>query len=309
MDYASFDRRKGGHAMSDEKPSLGYIGLGLMGAPMALRLASAGFPLSVWGRSPVKLEAAKAAGAKAVETAAHVAREADIVFTCLSDTEAVEAVVFGENGLAAGAAPGKLLVDMSSIRPEAARDMAARLRDETGMGWIDAPVSGGVVGSETGKLTIMAGGAEADFARAEPIVAHLAQRFTLMGPNGAGQATKLINQVFVGCSLAVLSEAAALAMRAGIDAARIPEALAGGRADSLPLQQFFPKMVAGDFFVEAHIRTMLKDLDTVLALARETTTAMPMTAMALELHRLMVQRGHGDEDGTALATLYLDKPV
>ncbi len=295
--------------MSDEKPSLGYIGLGLMGAPMALRLASAGFPLSVWGRSPVKLEAAKAAGAKAVETAAHVAREADIVFTCLSDTEAVEAVVFGENGLAAGAAPGKLLVDMSSIRPEAARDMAARLRDETGMGWIDAPVSGGVVGSETGKLTIMAGGAEADFARAEPIVAHLAQRFTLMGPNGAGQATKLINQVFVGCSLAVLSEAAALAMRAGIDAARIPEALAGGRADSLPLQQFFPKMVAGDFFVEAHIRTMLKDLDTVLALARETTTAMPMTAMALELHRLMVQRGHGDEDGTALATLYLDKPV
>ena len=295
--------------MSDEKPSLGYIGLGLMGAPMALRLASAGFPLSVWGRSPVKLEAAKAAGAKAVETAAHVAREADIVFTCLSDTEAVEAVVFGENGLAAVAAPGKLLVDMSSIRPEAARDMAARLRDETGMGWIDAPVSGGVVGSETGKLTIMAGGAEADFARAEPIVAHLAQRFTLMGPNGAGQATKLINQVFVGCSLAVLSEAAALAMRAGIDAARIPEALAGGRADSLPLQQFFPKMVAGDFFVEAHIRTMLKDLDTVLALARETTTAMPMTAMALELHRLMVQRGHGDEDGTALATLYLDKPV
>ncbi|MDP6953852.1 MAG: NAD(P)-dependent oxidoreductase [Alphaproteobacteria bacterium] len=295
--------------MSDEKPSLGYIGLGLMGAPMALRLAEAGYPLSIWGRSPAKLEAAKAAGATVMETAAHVAREADIVFTCLSDTEAVEAVVFGENGLAAGAAPGKLLVDMSSIRPEAARDMAARLREETGMGWIDAPVSGGVVGSETGKLTIMAGGAEADFARAEPVVAHLAQRFTLMGPNGAGQATKLINQIFVGCSLAVLSEAAALAMRAGIDAARIPEALEGGRADSLPLQQFFPKMVSGDFFVEAHIRTMLKDLDTVLALARETTTAMPMTATALELHRLMVQRGHGDEDGTALATLYLDHPV
>lgn len=295
--------------MSDEKPSLGYIGLGLMGGPMALRLANAGFPLSVWGRSPAKLEAAVAAGAKAVETAAHVAREADIVFTCLSDTEAVEAVVFGENGLAAGAAPGKLLIDMSSIRPDAARDMAARLREECGMGWIDAPVSGGVVGSETGKLTIMAGGAEADFARAEPIVAHLAQRFTLMGPNGAGQATKLINQVLVGCSIAVLSEAASLAMRAGIDAARIPEALAGGRADSLPLQQFFPKMVSGDFFVEAHIRTMLKDLDTVAALARETTTAMPMTAMALELHRLMVQRGHGDEDGAALATLYLDKPV
>jgi len=295
--------------MSNQKPNLGYIGLGMMGGPMALRLANAGFPLSIWGRSPAKLEAAKAAGARAVETAAQVARDADIVFTCLSDTEAVEAVVFGENGLATGAGPGKLLVDMSSIRPEAARDMAARLRDKTGMGWIDAPVSGGVAGAESGKLTVMAGGSEADFAHAEPIVAHLAQRFSLMGTNGAGQATKLINQVLVGCVVAVLSEAAALATRAGIDAARIPEALAGGRADSLLLQQFFPKMVACDFFVEAHIRTMLKDLDTVLALARETTTAMPMTATALELHRLMVQRGHGDEDGTALATLYFDTPV
>lgn len=295
--------------MTDQLPTLGYIGIGLMGAPMAKRLVEAGYQVSIWGRSPAKLDPLLALGARKAETAAHVARDAEIVFTCLSDTPAVEAVVFGPNGISAGAGPGKILVDMSSMRPDAARDFSARLRDETGMGWVDAPVSGGVVGSETGALTVMAGGSEADFEHVKPVVAHLAKRFTLMGPNGAGQATKLINQVLVGTVLAVLSEAAGLATRAGIDAERIPEALAGGRADSLPLQQFFPKMVKGDFFIESHIRTMIKDLDTVQALARETNTAMPMTALANELNRLMAQRGHGDEDGSALARLYRDEPV
>ena len=295
--------------MTDTDERLGYIGIGLMGAPMARRLAQAGYGVTIWGRDPAKLAPILAAGATSAASAADVARGADILFTCLSDTDAVEAVVFGADGVAQGAGPGKVLVDMSSIRPDAASHMAARLRGETGMGWIDAPVSGGVAGAESGTLTVMAGGIEADFERVRPVVAHLAQRFTLMGPNGAGQATKLINQILVGCAVAVLAEAASLAMRAGIDAARIPEALAGGRADSLPLQQFFPKMVAGDFFVESHIRTMLKDLDTARALARETATAMPMTAMAAELHRLMVQRGFGDDDGTALAKLYGEAPI
>ena len=260
---------------------------------MARRLAQAGYGVTIWGRSPGKLAPILAAGATGAASAAEVARGADILFTCLSDTDAVEAVVLGADGVALGAGPGKVLVDMSSIRPDAARELAARLRAETGMGWIDAPVSGGVAGSEAGKLTVMAGGEAADFERVRPVVAHLAQRFTLMGPNGAGQATKLINQVLVGCAVAVLAESASLAMRAGIDAARIPEALAGGRADSLPLQQFFPKMVAGDFFVESHIHTMLKDLDTARALACETATAMPMTAVAAELHRLRRRRRHG----------------
>ena len=295
--------------MTDQHPKIGYIGIGLMGAPMAKRLVKAGYSVTIWGRTAAKLAPVIEAGAHRADSAADVARAADIVFTCLSDTEAVEAVVFGEGGVAAGAGAGKILVDMSSIRPEAAREMAARLREDTGMGWIDAPVSGGVVGAETGVLTVMAGGGQADFDRASPVVAHLAKRFTLMGPNGAGQATKLINQVFVANVVAVLAEAAALARRAGIDGALIPQALAGGRADSLPLQQFFPKMVAGDFFVESHVRTMMKDLDAVQAMARETGTAMPMTAMAAEIHRLMCQRGHGDEDGTALARLYRDEPI
>ncbi|HEX9647585.1 MAG TPA: NAD(P)-dependent oxidoreductase [Alphaproteobacteria bacterium] len=295
--------------MNESQPKLGYIGIGLMGTPMARRLIEAGYDVTVWGRSPAKIEPVLAAGAHRADDAAGVARAADIVLTCLSDTAAVDAVVFGKGGIAAGAGPGKVLVDMSSIRPDAAREMAARLKAETGMGWIDAPVSGGVAGSESGNLTVMAGGAQQDFDRVAPVVAHLAKRFTLMGPNGAGQATKLINQVLVGCTVAVLSEAASLALRAGIDAERIPQALAGGRADSLPLQQFFPKMVKGDFFVESHLRTMLKDLETVQALARETTTAMPMTGMATELHRLMIQRGFADRDGTALAMLYRADPI
>jgi len=295
--------------MADDQPKLGYIGLGLMGAPMARRLVEAGYRVTVWGRTPAKLAPVVAAGAVEAPSAAAVAAESDIVFICLSDTAAVEAVVYGAEGIAVGAGPGKILVDMSSIRPEATERMAERLRRETGMGWIDAPVSGGVAGSESGALTVMAGGTQADFDRAAPVVAHLAKRFTLMGPNGAGQVTKLINQVMVGTVVAVLSEAASLAVRAGIDAARMPEALAGGRADSLPLQQFFPKMVSGDFFVESHLKTMLKDLETVQDLARQTGSAMPMTAMATELHRLMVQRGHADEDGTALARLYRDDPI
>ncbi|MFP6756592.1 MAG: NAD(P)-dependent oxidoreductase, partial [Alphaproteobacteria bacterium] len=175
--------------MDDQHPKIGYIGIGLMGAPMAKRLVEAGYQVTIWGRTEAKLAPVLAAGAALADSAADVARAADIVFTCLSDTEAVEAVVFGEGGIAAGAGAGKILVDMSSIRPEAAREMATRLRDATGMGWIDAPVSGGVVGSETGALTVMAGGGQEDFDRASPVVAHLAKRFTLMGPNGAGQAT------------------------------------------------------------------------------------------------------------------------
>ena len=295
--------------MGDAKPRLGYIGLGLMGAPMAARLLDAGYPLSVWGRTAAKVAPLAARGAEARASAADVARAADIVFLCLTDSAAVEAVVFGEGGVTEGAAEGKLLADMSSIRPDACRALAERLKRETGMGWVDAPVSGGVAGAESGRLAVMAGGAEADFERLRPIVARLAQRFTLMGPVGAGQTAKLVNQMIVGCGIAVLSEAAGLALRAGVDGARLPEALAGRRADSLLLQQFFPKMISGDLFVESHARTMLKDLDAAVDLARAAEAATPMTSITAELYRLMVGRGHAEADGTAIAMLYRGDPV
>ena len=283
---------------------LGYIGLGLMGGPMAVRLAEAGHPLTVWNRDPAKAAPVLAVGASLAESAAAVARASDIVFTCVSDTAAMKAVVFGPEGIAAGGGAGKLVVDFSSMRPDATRAMAERLMADCDMGWLDAPVSGGVVGAETGQLVVMAGGSEADFARARPFVEALARRVTLMGPVGAGQTTKLVNQLIVGCTVAVVAEATALALESGVDAARIPGALAGGRADSLPLQQWMPKMVAGDETVESHLRTMLKDLDTALDLARSTGTALPLTNLVAELHRLLAGQGLADADGTALFSLY-----
>lgn len=284
--------------------ALGYIGLGLMGGPMARRLAAAGHSLTVWNRAAAKARAAVAAGASLADNPAAVARASDIVFTCVSDTAAMQAVVFGADGIAAGGSKGKLLVDFSSMRPDATREMAARLSAETGMAWLDAPVSGGVVGAENGTLVVMAGGETAEFERVRPIVEHLARRFTLMGPLGAGQTTKLVNQLIVGCTIAVVAEATTLALNSGVDARRIPEALAGGRADSLPLQQWMPKMVAGDATVESHLRTMLKDLDTVLDLARSTGAGLPVTGLVTEIHRLLVGQGYADADGTSVFRFY-----
>lgn len=289
---------------------LGYVGLGFMGVPMTHRLLQAGHEVAIWGRTPEKLKPVETAGAMTVSSAAEVARAAEIVFTCVSDTEAVRDVLFSPGGLAEGASPGKVLVDFSSIRPDAAREFAARLREETGMGMIDAPVSGGTAGAESGTLAVMAGGSEQDFETVRPIVEEcVAAQFTLMGPNGAGQATKLINQCFVGGLFLMLAEAARLALNAGIDARRIPEALKGGRADSRMLQEFFVTMLDGEFPASSHIKTMLKDMNAVMTLAQETTSPMPLTAATTELFRLMAAHGHGTEDPTAVFKLYGKDPL
>ena len=293
--------------MTASTPRLGYVGLGLMGGPMARRLLAAGYGLTVWNRHPAKLQALAGAGAEPAASAADVARASDIVFTCLTDTAAVEAVVFGPDGVAAGARAGSVLVDFSSIRPDAAAAFAARLRAEAGMGWIDAPVSGGVPGATNGTLAVMAGGAQADFDRVAPVVAHLAGRFTLMGPNGAGQTTKLINQLIVGCGIAVMAEACQLAEDAGIEPARIPQALAGGRADSPILQQFLPRMAARDHQVQSRVAIMVKDLTTVMDEARRLGSALPMTGLATELHKILARRGLADADNADIIRLYADE--
>lgn len=290
--------------MTDETLRLGYVGLGLMGGPMAHRLLAAGFPLTVWNRDPAKAAPLAAAGAALAASAAEVARASDIVFTCLTDTAAVEAVAFGPHGIAAGARPGSVLVDFSSMRPDSAAAFALRLRAEAGMGWIDAPVSGGVPGATAGTLAVMAGGEAADFERVAPVVAHLAGRFTLMGPNGAGQSTKLINQLIVGCGIAVIAEACQLAEDAGIDPALIPKALAGGRADSPILQQFLPRMAARDRTVQSRVAIMVKDLTTVMDEGRRLGSALPITGLATELHKLLARRGLGDADNAEYVRLF-----
>lgn len=290
--------------MTADKPRLGYVGLGLMGGPMARRLLAAGFPLTVWNRDPAKAAALAGAGATVAASAAAAADASDIVFTCLTDTAAVEAVVFGDNGIAAGAGTGSVLVDFSSMRPDAAAAFADRLRRQAAMGWIDAPVSGGVPGATNGTLAVMAGGEQADFDRVAPVVAHLAGRFTLMGPNGAGQTTKLINQLIVGCGFAIVAEACQLAEDAGIDPARIPEALSGGRADSPILQQYLPRMAARDREVQARIAIIVKDLTTVMDEARRLGSALPMTGLATELHKLLAKRGLADADNAEYIKLF-----
>jgi 3-hydroxyisobutyrate dehydrogenase len=283
---------------------LGYLGLGLMGTPMSRRLLKAGYQVSVWNRSEGKIAPLIEAGAQRAATPRDVMANSDIVFMCVTDAAAVEEVIFGSEGLAAAPGAGKLVVDFSSIHPDAARDLATRLRAANGAGWIDAPVSGGTKGAEEGTLAIMAGGAAADVERAQPYVLAMARRFTHMGPIGAGQTTKLCNQVIVGCAMVVLAEATRLAVNAGIDANRLPEALAGGFADSIPLQLFVPRMVQGIHSPPlGHIATMLKDLDTVADVAQTTSTPVPMASLAGQIFRLAKAARGADADALEIYKL------
>ncbi len=283
---------------------LGYIGLGLMGTPMTRRLLKAGHQVSVWNRSGGKAALLAEAGARRTATPREVLASSDIVFMCVTDATAVDEVIFGAEGLSTAPGADKLIVDFSSIHPDAARDLATRLKNANGAGWIDAPVSGGTKGAEEGTLAIMAGGDAADIERVRPYVLAMARRFTHMGPIGAGQTTKLCNQVIVGCAMAVLAEATRLAMNAGIDAARLPEALAGGFADSIPLQLFVPRMVQGIHNPPlGHIATMLKDLDTVADVAQATSTPVPMASLAGQIFRLAKAARGADADALEIYKL------
>jgi 3-hydroxyisobutyrate dehydrogenase len=283
---------------------LGYLGLGLMGTPMSRRLLNAGHQVTVWNRSEGKMAALVEAGARRAATPRDLMESSDIVFMCVTDAAAVEEVIFGPASISTAPGAGKLVVDFSSIHPDAARDLATRLSAANGAGWIDAPVSGGTKGAEEGTLAIMAGGKASDIERVRPYVLAMARRFTHMGPTGAGQTTKLCNQVIVGCAMAVLAEATRLAVNAGIDANRLPEALAGGFADSIPLQLFVPRMVQGIHSPPlGHIATMLKDLDTVADVARTTSTPVPMASLAGQLFRLAKAARGADADALEIYKL------
>lgn len=290
--------------MSEDRPTIGFAGAGILGSAIIERLLASGFELKAWNRSRDKLASLLELGANAAETPADLARESDVVITCLTDHRAVEAVVFGPDGMASAGVSGKLLIDMSTSDAGKTREMAERLRQACGMGWVDAPISGGAPAARSGSMAVMCGGSEADFALAEPVLRHLAGALTLMGPVGAGQGTKMINQVLVSCSLAILAEACALAERAGVDALRIPEALAGGRADSRLLQEFLPKMAKSDFSIEGSVSIMLKDLEMIHDLAETTGAVMPVTALVTQINRQLVLYGLADADNSTIVNLY-----
>jgi 3-hydroxyisobutyrate dehydrogenase-like beta-hydroxyacid dehydrogenase len=287
---------------------LGYLGLGMMGFPMARRLLNAGHKVAVWNRSAGKAAGLLEAGARLAANPLGVASVANVIFMCVTDAKSVEEVVFGANGLSAAPGAGKLVVDFSSIHPNATRAIATRLKAANGMGWVDAPVSGGTKGAEEGTLAVMAGGNATDIERVRPYVLAMARRLTHMGPIGAGQTTKLCNQVIVGCAMAVLSEATRLATNAGIEAAKLQEALAGGFADSIPLQLFVPRMVQGVHSPPlGHIATMLKDLDTVADVAQATSTPVPMAALAAQIFRLAKAARGADADALEIYKLSASK--
>ena len=282
-------------------PSLGFAGIGLMGLPMCRRLLAAGYPLRVWNRSADKCLPLLQEGAGRVETPAELCADAEVVMLCLADTAAVREVVFGAGGLVESARPGQLLVDFSSLEPAATREMAEELLQRTGMHWLDAPVSGGTAGAEAGSLAIMAGGRADDVQRVRPILAHLGQRLTHMGEVGAGQVSKVCNQMLVACNALVIAEVVALAERSGVDASLLASALAGGFADSKPLQIPAPQMAASQFEpVRWHVRTLLKDLDTAVKLAREQGSATPMSGLAAQLMRLHGSQGNLSRDPSTL---------
>ncbi len=294
--------------MSDQ-PALGFIGLGVMGTPMTGRLLDAGYDVSVWNRTPDKTRFVVERGAVALGSPAEVARASDIVMLCVTDTAAVDEVALGEDGLRAGADRGTIIVDFSSIDPVETRRIAATLRESCGSGWVDAPVSGGVPAAEQGSLVVMAGGAADDIEPIRPVVAHLAQRLTHMGPSGAGQITKVCNQMIVGCTIATVAEALKLAADNGVEAGKLPQCLAGGFADSTILQNHARRMAEGDLSPRGHATTMLKDMDIACATAQRSGTVAPMTALATQLYRLLVAQGHGRLDQVGLMRLYADGPV
>jgi 3-hydroxyisobutyrate dehydrogenase len=290
--------------VATEKPTLAFLGLGLMGLPMTLRLLQAGYRVHVWNRSRGKLAPALERGAIEAATPRDAAKAADSVLLCLLDTRAVEEVAFGPDGVAEAEGRGKVLVDHSSIRPDATRTFAERLASRSGMQWVDAPVSGGVKGAQEGTLAIMCGGHPEAVDRVRPALAAYARNVTHMGPAGAGQTTKLCNQVIVGSAIAVIAEAVALAQSAGVDAARLPDAFAGGFADSAPLRIWVPRMVSGYTEPIGAANLFLKDLDTAADLARATGTPLLVAGLARELFRTLAVQGKGDDDPAALATLY-----
>lgn len=282
------------------EPRIGFVGTGLMGLPMLLNLLKAGHRATVWNRTSEKAAPAIQAGAILAENPAALARESDVVMMCLTNAAAVEAVLFGPQGIAeisgAETSGPQLLVDFSSMDPDLTRTYGDRLRTANGMGWVDAPVSGGTPAATAGTLTIMAGGSEADFAAARPLLEPLAQQITHMGPVGAGQMTKLVNQILSGGIMALTAEAVNFAKANGVDADRLPQALAGGFADSTPFQLLAPRMAAERFEDPlGTVAMMLKDLDTVAAVAKGKA-ALPMTDQARWLMRKAAEMGHAEHD-------------
>ncbi len=280
---------------------VGFIGLGLMGRPMAQHLANGGHSLHLWARRPEALDPFRDTAATLHASAADVAREVDVVFTMVADAPDVEALALGPRGIAEGAAgrSGMIFVDMSTIAPEAARSIAARLA-AAGVSMIDAPVSGGEVGAINAALTIMAGGEQAAFERVLPLFRLMGRNVTRVGDSGAGQVAKACNQIITGVGVLALAEAFAFAEKSGVDAARVREALLGGFAYSRILENHGQRMLDRNFRPGFKSWMHQKDLRIVMNEAHRMGLALPSSAAAAQMLNAMVGQGLGEEDSIAM---------
>lgn len=287
------------------RPRIGFIGVGIMGEAMVRRLLDLGFSVTAWNLEPERLKTVVPHGAVAAESPRAVAAASDIVMLCVLHMQAVERCVFAEDGVAAAGAGPSLLIDFSTADPEGTRQAAAKLKALTGTGWVDAPVSGGPQLARTGGMTVMAGGSDADFAKAKPILDQMAGNVTLMGPVGAGQTTKILNQAIVGTGYVVMAEALMLAEAAGIDAARLPQCLAGGHADSSLLQRLYPQMQQRAFEPpSSYARQLLKDLKAVSAFAQDLGLDLKVIEQGVQRYKDYVALGHEMSDSAAVVKLY-----
>lgn len=278
--------------------NIGFIGLGIMGRPMAGHLIAGGHTVFAYNRSPVKQDLLDQ-GARACASPAEVAQSSDVIITMVPDTPDVEAVLFGENGVAGGLAPGKTVVDMSSISPIATKDFAARI-NALGCDYLDAPVSGGEVGAKAASLTIMVGGPEAAFAKVKPVFDLMGKNVTLIGANGDGQTTKVANQIIVALTIEAVAEGLLFASKAGADPAKVRQALMGGLATSRILEVHGERMIKRTFDPGFRIELHQKDLNLALAGARALGVSLPNTATCQELFNAAAAAGGGAWDHSGL---------
>jgi 2-hydroxy-3-oxopropionate reductase len=285
--------------MATTNATVGFIGLGVMGAPMARNLLAADLEVVAWNRSPGPLAELAAAGARAADGPAAVAAEADIVISIVSDDAALRAVLGGEDGAIAAARPGSLVVDMSTVSPAIARELAAASADR-GVGFLDAPVSGGDIGARDGTLSIMVDGEAADVERARPVFEVLGSRVTHVGAAGAGQVAKACNQVLVAVIFGGLAEALVLGSKLGADPAAILDALADGMAGNRIIEVRRDNFLEHDFAPGFKVDLHHKDLEIALGASGEVDAPLPLAAAVQQMFRQLRAEGHGEEDDSAL---------
>ncbi len=281
---------------------LGYIGLGIMGRPMATHLIQAGYPLYVWARREETIAPLVAIGATACDSAAAVAQHADIVFTNVSDTQDVEQVVLGDRGILEGANPGCIVIDNSTISPKATRAIAERLRQRD-IDMLDAPVSGGEQGAIAGTLSIMVGGRAEVFERALPFLKLIGKNIVHVGHHGAGQVAKTCNQVVVAMTIAAVGEAMVVAEASGVDPAKVREALMGGFANSKILEVHGQRMLDNNFAPGFKAKLHRKDMGIALQTAAELGIALPGAALVAQLINALVGHGGGELDSSAIVKM------